>query len=344
MTWWQRTVMILALGVVGVVGSAGQAGVARAVPEPARDAASWGLPTTAQSPVAGDPEIIRGFDPPAQRWQSGHRGIDLAAPAGAEVRATAGGRVTFAGRLAGRGVVVVDHGEVRTTYEPVTALRSVGDEVSVGDLIGRLEPGHDCGRPGTDCLHLGLRRGEAYLDPALLLGGARAVRLLPTDARVGVLNRARERAQAAAAAPVSAGSGPAPPPGSSGFVRPATGPVTSRFGMRRHPVLGVWKLHDGLDFGSGCGTPLRAIAPGRVTQAYYNAGYGNRLFIDHGVVDGRTVVSSYNHAIRYTVSPGQQVGAGQTIGLSGTTGYSTGCHLHFMLWIDGRLVDPEAWL
>ena len=109
-------------------------------------------------------------------------------------------------------------------------------------------------------------------------------------------------------------------------------------------MLGVWKLHDGLDFGSGCGTPLRSIAPGRVTQAYYNAGYGNRLFIDHGVIKGRAVVSSYNHAIRYTVSPGDQVGAGQTVGLSGSTGYSTGCHLHFMLWIDGQLVNPESWL
>lgn len=333
--------MVLALGTLGW---AVHPEMAHGAPAAAPDGSTWGLPTTAQPPVAGDPEIVRAFDPPEQRWQAGHRGIDLAAPVGAEVRATAGGRVTFAGRLAGRGVVVVDHGEVRTTYEPVTALRSAGDEVGAGDVIGRLEPGHDCGRPGTVCLHLGLRRGEVYLDPTLLLGGTGSVRLVPTDARAGVRDRVRERAEAAAERAASATGGPAPPPGPSGFVRPATGPVTSRFGMRRHPVLGVWKLHDGLDFGSGCGTPLRSIAPGQVTEAYYNAGYGNRLFIDHGVINGRAVVSSYNHAIRYTVTPGQQVGAGQTIGLSGTTGYSTGCHLHFMLWVDGQLVNPEAWL
>lgn len=342
MTWWQRTLVILVLATVGWWG---RAGPVSAAPEVSPDDSSWVLRTPAQSPVPGDPDIVRSFDPPEHRWLAGHRGIDLAAPVGAEVRATAAGRVTFAGQLAGRGVMVVDHGDVRTTYEPVTALRGLGEEIGAGEVIGRLEPGHDCHRPGTTCLHLGLRRGEAYLDPTVLLGTPRPVRLLPTDARAGVRERVRERErERAAAATAVEGAGPAPPPDPTGFVRPASGPVTSRFGMRRHPVLGVWKLHDGLDFGSGCGTPLRSIAQGRVTEAYYNAGYGNRLLIDHGVINGRAVVSSYNHAIRYTVSPGQQVGPGQIVGLSGSTGYSTGCHLHFMLWIDGQLVNPELWL
>ena len=332
--------MILVTVAVAALVWSGQSGPARAAPPDSPDT-DWVLPSRTEPAIAGRPEVVRQFDPPERRWQAGHRGIDLAASPGAEVRATSAGRITFAGPLAGRGVVVVDHGDVRTTYEPVTALRAVGDEVGAGEVIGRLEAGHDCGSVDTTCLHLGLRRGDAYLDPTLLLGAADPVRLLPTDAVAGVRERVRERAEAAAAA---VSGGPAPPPGPSGFVRPGGGPVTSRFGMRLHPVLGVWKLHDGLDFGSGCGTPLRSIAAGRVTRAYYNGGYGNRLFIDHGVVNGHRVTSSYNHAIRYVVSPGQQVTAGQTVGLSGSTGYSTGCHLHFMLWVDGQLVDPELWL
>lgn len=334
------TILLCALIVVG-----GASFVpAHAAPDGDED---WNLPSVTRPPIAGGPDIVRPFDPPEQRWQPGHRGIDLAAPVGSDVYAVAAGEITFAGPLAGRGVMVVDHGGVRTTYEPVTALRRVGERVSAGEVIGRVAAGHDCRRAGTTCLHLGLRRGETYLDPGPLLGRPSVVRLLPADAREGVRERARERAEAAAASAAAAAAGdggPAPPPGASGLIRPAGGPITSRFGMRRHPVLGVWKLHDGLDFGSGCGTPLRSIAAGRVTQAYYNGGYGNRLFIDHGIVNGRRMVSSYNHAIRYTVAPGQQVAAGQVIGLSGSTGYSTGCHLHFMLWINGSLVNPEQWL
>lgn len=352
MKWWITVVAAVLVTFLVVSGSApasaapggsGESGSTAGSTQPG-PAEEWELPSPTRPPLSGDLQVVRSFDPPKRRWQAGHRGVDLAAPVGSKVMATAAGRITFAGQLAGRGVMVVDHGAVRTTYEPVMALRRVGDEVRGGDVIGRLEPGHDCRRPGVNCLHLGLRRGEAYLDPGLLLGLASPVRLLPADARAGVRARARQREEAAAAAAAVAGDGPAPPPGTNGFIRPAVGPITSRFGMRLHPVLGVWKLHDGLDFGSGCGTPLRSIAAGRVTQAYYNGGYGNRLFIDHGTVNGRRVESSYNHAIRYSVHPGQQVGAGQVVGQSGSTGYSTGCHLHFMLWVDGQLVNPERWL
>ncbi|NNG18699.1 M23 family metallopeptidase [Naumannella sp. ID2617S] len=181
----------------------------------------------------------------------------------------------------------------------------------------------------------------------LMVGpGNPRVRLLPSGAVSTAERRAAERARAAAAAAAASqvGGGPAPPPGASGLVRPADGPITSPYGMRRHPVLGVWKLHDGTDFGTGCGAPLRATADGVVSDSYYNAGYGNRLLIDHGEVRGRRIRSAYNHAIRYLVSPGQSVRAGQVIGLSGSTGYSTGCHLHFMLWVDDQLVDPARWL
>lgn len=135
---------------------------------------------------------------------------------------------------------------------------------------------------------------------------------------------------------------PATTPASSGFVRPVQGRLTSSYGMRLHPVLGYRKLHDGTDFGAACGTPIRAAASGVVTQRYYNAGYGHRLMIDHGRVNGSYVTTGYNHATHYIVGVGTRVTQGQTIGYVGTTGYSTGCHLHLMVWENGRVVNPMA--
>ncbi|MCW2810836.1 MAG: peptidase family protein, partial [Friedmanniella sp.] len=91
------------------------------------------------------------------------------------------------------------------------------------------------------------------------------------------------------------------------------------------------------------GTAIRAPYAGRVAERYYNAGYGNRLMIDHGMVDGTYVTTGYNHAIRYTVNVGQHVSKGQVIGYVGTTGFSTGCHLHLMVWLNGSVVNPMTW-
>jgi murein DD-endopeptidase MepM/ murein hydrolase activator NlpD len=122
--------------------------------------------------------VVRAFDPPAARWLPGHRGVDLSSSTGAVVRAAGAGRVVFAGVLAGRGVVSVQHSDgLRTTYEPVTPSVVSGDQVGVGSVLGTLEPGHP-GCPAEACLHWGLRRGELYLDPLALLGLGR-VRLLP---------------------------------------------------------------------------------------------------------------------------------------------------------------------
>ncbi len=128
--------------------------------------------------------------------------------------------------------------------------------------------------------------------------------------------------------------------GSSGLIYPVSAPITSPYGMRLHPILGIWKLHDGTDFGAGCGTPIKAAASGVVTDEYYNGGYGNRLFIDHGSIGGRYMTTAYNHLSGYAVSVGQRVSQGQVIGYVGTTGYSTGCHLHLMLWVNGTMVNP----
>jgi murein DD-endopeptidase MepM/ murein hydrolase activator NlpD len=114
------------------------------------------------------PVVERGFDPPAVPWAAGHRGVDLRAGPGAPVRAAAPGRVSYAGVVAGRGVVaILLAGGLRITYQPVRTSVAVGDEVGAGQVVGILEQGPwHC--PGG-CLHWGLLRGEVYLDPLSLL-------------------------------------------------------------------------------------------------------------------------------------------------------------------------------
>jgi murein DD-endopeptidase MepM/ murein hydrolase activator NlpD len=128
----------------------------------------------------GSPQVVRRFDPPAQPWLAGHRGVDLAAPPGTPVRAAGAGTVVFAGVIAGRGVVSVAHpGGLRTTYEPVASSMHPGDTVTGGQALGTLQGGHP-GCPVAACLHWGLRRGADYLDPLALLGRG-PVRLLPIE-------------------------------------------------------------------------------------------------------------------------------------------------------------------
>lgn len=125
--------------------------------EPAGASSRWTAPV---QPVT----IVSAFDPPAQRWRAGHRGVDLAGTG--TVHAAGSGTVTFAGQLAGRGVVSVSHGRLRTTYEPVDATVAVGQSVAAGQPIGIIGAGGHCSRR---CLHWGLLAGERYLDPMLLL-------------------------------------------------------------------------------------------------------------------------------------------------------------------------------
>ncbi|HEU4514727.1 MAG TPA: M23 family metallopeptidase [Nocardioidaceae bacterium] len=138
-----------------------------------------------QSPAEGvwpldpQPAVVERFSPPLSPYGAGHRGVDLAGRAGQVVRAAAGGRVTFAGSLAGRGVVVVSHGATRTTYEPVRASVAVGTLVAAGDRLGTLQGFASHCAPAA-CLHWGLVEGETYLDP-LTLVGAGPVRLLPLE-------------------------------------------------------------------------------------------------------------------------------------------------------------------
>ncbi|MCO1596098.1 M23 family metallopeptidase [Micromonospora sp. RHAY321] len=129
-------------------------------------------------PLDGPPRPVRRFDPPPRPWLAGHRGVDLAAPAGAVVRSAGPGTVLFAGLVAGRPVVTVGHaGGLRTTHEPVRPAVRAGQPVTAGAPLGELLPGHP-GCPAVACLHWGLLRGTEYLDPLALLGLG-PVRLLP---------------------------------------------------------------------------------------------------------------------------------------------------------------------
>jgi murein DD-endopeptidase MepM/ murein hydrolase activator NlpD len=292
-------------------------------------------------PLAGSPRVLRSFAPPLTRYGPGHRGVDLAAHARDPVLAALPGRVGYVGQVAGRGVVSVDSGGLRTTYEPVAAQVVVGQAVRAGQPLGILADGGHCSR---SCLHWGLRSGADYLNPLLIVSGSTRVALVPAERRRAVQRAATDRARIAAVATAGLSAGwLAGPGGRHGFVHPVPGAITSPFGVRFHPVLKVWKLHDGTDFGAGCGTPIRAPFAGRVRQVVTSRGYGRRLLLDHGRVDGYAVVTAYNHAQAYVVQPGQRVTRGQLLGFVGTTGYSTGCHLHLMVWLNGALTNPMTW-
>ena len=154
-----------------------EGGPTTAAERPDATGAAAATPAGWRAPLDGPLTVARPFEPPATPYGPGHRGVDLAAPAGTIVRAAAGGVVSFAGMLAGRGVVAVTHGALRTTYEPLTVLVRVGQPVAAGTPLGLLAAGHAACRPAA-CLHWGLIRGQVYLSPLALLLPA-PPRLLP---------------------------------------------------------------------------------------------------------------------------------------------------------------------
>ncbi|MCL1801555.1 MAG: peptidoglycan DD-metalloendopeptidase family protein [Promicromonosporaceae bacterium] len=122
--------------------------------------------------------------------------------------------------------------------------------------------------------------------------------------------------------------------------------VTSSFGWRKHPTLKINRLHGGVDLRAYCGVPIYAAQSGIVVErAWYGTG-GNTVFIDHGLNEaGQHVMTRYRHLSGYNVGLNDWVELGQVIGKSGKTGgISTGCHLHFEVYIDGEPVDPMAYL
>lgn len=132
----------------------------------------------------------------------------------------------------------------------------------------------------------------------------------------------------------------------AGFGNPLDGNlnIVSEYGMRFHPIRRVWSLHTGADFEASSGEPIYAVADGKVVSSGWNDAYGNNLVIQHGMVDGQSVATQYAHATKLLVKAGDDVKAGQKIALVGSTGWSTGPHLHFEVRLDGKPVQPRPWL
>jgi murein DD-endopeptidase MepM/ murein hydrolase activator NlpD len=170
-------------GLLDLVPAPGAGPAVLARPGPEHPGARW--------PLDPRPEVVAGFIPPRATWSAGHRGVDLLGTRSAPVRAALGGRITFAGTLAGRGVVVVEHGGFRTTYEPVSPRVRRGDVVATGAVIGTLQLGRSHCAPRW-CLHWGLIRDGTYRDPLSLLRPTARVRLLPLPPLSGPGNLRRE--------------------------------------------------------------------------------------------------------------------------------------------------------
>lgn len=154
--------------------------------------------------------------------------------------------------------------------------------------------------------------------------------------------RAAEEAAQSGGGSGGSGSVPVADPSSSGWVSPHYGRFTSAYGWRNDPLGNLGrKLHAGIDIAAGCGTPIYAVADGTVTLRSRDTYGANMLYIDHG----GGVQSEYFHMARPAhVYPGQRVSAGQVVAYEGSTGYSTGCHLHFQLRVGGTLANPESFL
>ena len=148
------------------------------------------------------------------------------------------------------------------------------------------------------------------------------------------------REEAKAAAPPPAPVPRAGNPSAQGFQWPLSAPITSGFGYRVHPIHGTRRLHKGIDLSAGSGTAIAAAKGGTVISAGWLGGYGNAVVISHG--NGLTTL--YAHQSKVAVSVGQSVGRGQVIGYVGSTGQSTGPHLHFEVRSNGTPVDPRPYL
>jgi murein DD-endopeptidase MepM/ murein hydrolase activator NlpD len=125
---------------------------------------------------------------------------------------------------------------------------------------------------------------------------------------------------------------------SGAFQQPVPGRVTSNYGLRMHPILGYARMHRGIDFRASYGTPILAAADGRVSRAGWAGGYGRQVRLNHS----GGIATSYSHMSRIAVSAGTNVRRGQIIGYVGSTGLSTGPHLHYEMYRNGATVNPRS--
>ena len=129
------------------------------------------------------------------------------------------------------------------------------------------------------------------------------------------------------------------------FTKPVEGKITSEFGYRTLPVKGASTNHSGIDIGVPIGTPIKAIADGKVIAANGGMrGYGNGIFIDHGIINKKRIVSEYGHLSCFLVKTGDKVKQGQIIAKSGNTGISSGPHLHITIRENNIPVNPKKYI
>ncbi|WP_224049057.1 M23 family metallopeptidase [Arthrobacter sp. NicSoilB4] len=164
--------LLLALSPTAAPGGPGAAVASSAISGPTVEAGGWSWPLSPR------PAVLRAFDPPAEPWLSGHRGVDLqAADDGARVTSPAAGTVTFAGVVVDRPVITVDHGNgLRSSFEAVRSDLKPGTAVAEGEVLGWILPGHCTPAP---CVHWGVRRGDEYLNPLAFVTDLRPSILLP---------------------------------------------------------------------------------------------------------------------------------------------------------------------
>jgi murein DD-endopeptidase MepM/ murein hydrolase activator NlpD len=195
---------------------------------------------------------------------------------------------------------------------------------------------------------IAFRRQQAAALRERLRAGKRSL-AVARDRRQGVLADTREsekewiaeasalrQSSAAVASAINSSPSSSTPssPSASGLIWPVPGPITSPYGIRSG------SLHPGIDIGAGTGTPIKSAAGGRVVVSGYSGGYGNLIVVDHG----NGIATAYAHQSSLAASAGQQVGQGQVIGYVGSTGFSTGPHLHFEVRVNGSPVDPLGYL
>ncbi|WP_051110400.1 M23 family metallopeptidase [Longispora albida] len=226
-----------------------------------------------------------------------------------------------------------------TQYMRDTIARTTADKTSLLATV----PGLEAQRAKNEERLRDTKAGIATLDLALTSNNAELKRL---EAETEALKKAAaEPARKAVARGGRAESAQAAAGYTGGkLLRPVPGTVNSPFGDRDDPYYHRWQLHAGIDLDAAMGTPIRAAAAGVVSQAGSNDGYGLFTCIDHGQLDGDRLTTCYAHQSRLGVEPGQEIRAGAIIGWAGSTGASTGPHVHFEVRLAGQPVDPVPWL
>ncbi|OUP60191.1 murein hydrolase activator EnvC family protein [Butyricicoccus pullicaecorum] len=177
---------------------------------------------------------------------------------------------------------------------------------------------------------------KAKVDSNIELKKAEAERMLREQEQINDEIAELSRKEAAAASSSGGGGGGKVYSGSMTWPCPSYNRISSPYGYRTHPISGTRKLHKGLDISASSGNPVIAAASGTVVKSYFSSSYGNYVVISHG----GGVMTAYAHMTRRLVSVGERVAAGQQVGTVGSTGNSTGPHLHFEVYVGGSTVNP----